>query len=78
MLCIYRKTKVHQGECQYGDHLLPVVLHVLVGADVGVVDQIEEGGPAHGALDEGSHAAVLGQAVLVVPAPVGPEQFNQF
>lgn len=54
-----------------------MVLGVLVGGDGVVVDQVEEGGPAHGALDERGQAAVLGQAVLEVPAPVSPG-FNYF
>ena len=52
-----------------------MVLGVLVGGDGVVVDQVEEGGKAHSGLDERGQAAVLGQAVLEVPAPVSPE-FN--
>ena len=51
---------------------LPVVLLVPVRGDAVVVDQIEESGEANSALDEGGDAAVLGEAVLVVPAPVSP------
>ena len=50
-----------------------MVLHVLVGGDAVEVQEIEEGGGAHSHLDEGGQAAVFGQHVLVVPAPVGSE-----
>lgn len=47
-----------------------MVLHVLVGGDAVVVEKVEDGGHAHGHLDEGGQSAVLGKTVLVVPAPV--------
>ena len=55
---------------------LPVVFLVLVLGDGAVVHEIEEGGEPDRHLDEGSDPAVLGQAVLVVPAPVSPEMGN--
>ena len=48
-----------------------MILHVLVGGDAVVVDQIEDGGGGGSQLDGGGQAAVLGQDVFVVPAPVG-------
>ena len=53
-----------------------MVLHVLVGGDAVVVEKVEDGGHAHGHLDEGGQSAVLGKTVLVVPAPVSPEMGN--
>jgi len=50
-----------------------VVLHVLVGGDAVVVEKVEDGGHAHGHLDEGGQSAVLGKTVLVVPAPVSSD-----
>ena len=59
----------HQGQWTPGSGL-PVVLHVLVGGDAAVVHDIEDSGGGGGQLDGGGQAAVLGQHVLVVPAPV--------
>ena len=50
-----------------------MVLHVLVGGDAVVVEKVEDGGHAHGHLDEGGQSAVLGKTVLVVPAPVSSD-----
>ena len=47
-----------------------MVLHVLVGGDAVEVQEIEHGRGGRGQLEGGSQAAVLGQHVLVVPAPV--------
>lgn len=47
-----------------------MVLHVLVGGDAAVVQDIEESRGGDGQLDGWGQAAVLGQHVLVVPAPV--------
>ena len=51
---------------------LPVVLGVSVVGDLGVVHQIEDTAQAYGHLKQGGQPAVLGQGVLVVPAPVCP------
>lgn len=59
----------HQGQGSLGPGL-PVVLHVLVGGDAAVVQDIEESRGGDGQLDGWGQAAVLGQHVLVVPAPV--------
>ena len=50
-----------------------MVLHVLVGGDAVEVQEIEDGRGGRSQLDGGSQAAVLGQDVLVVPAPVSSE-----
>ena len=62
----------HQGQWSLGPGL-PVVLHVLVGGDAVEVQEIEDGGGGRGQLEGGGQAAVLGQHVLVVPAPVSSE-----
>ena len=54
-----------------------MVLLVLVPGDAGVVHDVEEGGEANRHLHEGSEATVLGEAVLVVPAPVNPDMLKQ-
>ena len=59
----------HQGHRSLGSGL-PVVLHVLVRGDAAVVHEIEDSGGGGGQLDGGGQTAVLGQHVLVVPAPV--------
>ena len=50
-----------------------MVLHVLVGGDAVEVQEIEHGRGGRGQLEGGGQAAVLGQHVLVVPAPVSSE-----
>ena len=52
---------------------LPVVPGVGVVAAFAVVHQIEDTAQAYGHLEQGGQPAVLGQGVLVVPAPVCPE-----
>ena len=52
---------------------LPVVFLVLVLRDAGVVHDIEQSGETDGHLNERSDPTVLGEAVLVVPAPVNPD-----
>jgi len=51
-----------------------VVFVVLVLRDAAVVHDVEESGETDGHLNEGSDPAVLGETVLVVPAPVSPGQ----
>ena len=52
---------------------LPVVFLVLMLRDAAVVHDVEEGGETDGHLNERSDPTVLGEAVLVVPAPVNPD-----
>ena len=52
---------------------LPVVFLVLVLRDAGVVHDIEQSGETDGHLNERSDPTVLGETVLVVPAPVSPD-----
>ena len=52
---------------------LPVVFVVLVLRDAGVVHNVEQSRETHGHLNERSHSTVLGETVLVVPAPVSPD-----
>ena len=52
---------------------LPVVFVVLVLRDAAVVHDVEQSRETDGHLNERSHPTVLGETVLVVPAPVSPE-----
>jgi len=56
----------------HSDQALPVVLLVPVVGDAAVVHHVEDSDKPGSDLEEGGEAAVLGQRVLVVPAPVGP------
>ena len=56
---------------------LPVVFLVLMLRDAAVVHDVEEGGETDGHLNERSDPTVLGEAVLVVPAPVNPDMLKQ-
>jgi len=58
----------------HSDQALPVVLLVPVVGDAAVVHHVEDSDKPGSDLEEGGEAAVLGQRVLVVPAPVGPDQ----
>ena len=49
-----------------------MVLLVLVLRDAAVVHDVEEGREANRHLDKRSEPTVLGETVLVVPAPVSP------
>jgi len=49
-----------------------VVLSIGVVGDIAVVQTVEQSGHPHGDLEDGGQPAVLGQSVLVVPAPVSP------
>jgi hypothetical protein len=53
---------------------LPVVLGVSVVGDLAVVHHVEDTAQAYGHLEQGGDPAVLGQDILVVPTPVGPEK----
>ena len=53
-----------------------MVFVVLVLRDAAVVHDVEESGETDGHLNERSDPTVLGEAVLVVPAPVSPDVTN--
>ena len=57
---------------------LPVVFVVLVLRDAAVVHDVEESGEANGHLNEWSNSTVLGKTVLVVPAPVSPDDESKY
>ena len=59
-------------ELKVNQYHLPVVFVVLVLRDAGVVHDVEQSREPDGHLNEGSDPTVLGETVLVVPAPVNP------
>ena len=52
-----------------------MIFLILVGADAGIVEEIEESRKSCCSLHEWSQARVLGKTVLMVPAPVCSEMY---